>query len=664
MDLPPEAQTAPLGSITLLHDGEEDDFLGDDPATLYQTPLTCVPRLACARVWRERAARPERSRRNFIRPSDFASNGDRRDAHSRIGALHATRHRGATDARLSFRRPLRGGPSAWLGDDDAAAPQEEELFEYNVPDTPRTAARGAAAAAAAAAAAGGGGGYYDDDAEAFRAAPPSSARRAPGSAFGFPGGDGGDALPLPTEEEEMFDPVPTGPTPRGQQQQHNYDDDGGFGAGGGGADDMMEEGGGALRAASLDLNAPHPTPGDSIGGPSPGLGAPAAPGSAKGARPSRAAAAAAAAIAAAAAPASTKPRAAAAAAAKPGGAMKDKKRKLVVDAVIALSNADIRAGLSDASDTLVAAPSRVLSRAAGGSVRAKAARGESAAVDALIAAPPPRLAPRLRDLFCTDAKALAKAAAAGAAAWAPIHGGGGGDGGGNGWGNAAGGDAAAGDAGNAGFGPMEDDAFPELPHGGGGGGGWDDQEGGAGGATPGGQTAPRASTPHSAPRPASGRLALDSEPEEAMPMDSQLFTNGVGGGDDAAEAAGAFAGGGGGDDDDAPSKEHSRKEFSARTRNVLTHLQRSFAAAATAGRAHAGARNADDDEAEEEEEPAAGGVALELQPMLEGESKSRAARLFFEVLVLSTKGFVLPSQAEPYGPILMAPTAKMELPAN
>lgn len=55
----------------------------------------------------------------------------------------------------------------------------------------------------------------------------------------------------------------------------------------------------------------------------------------------------------------------------------------------------------------------------------------------------------------------------------------------------------------------------------------------------------------------------------------------------------------------------------------------------------------------------AGAPPVALSPLLEGHSRKEASRLFFELLLLRTKGMVGVDQAEPYADLMLKPSAKL-----
>ena len=310
-----------------------------------------------------------------------------------------------------------------------------------------------------------------------------------------------------------------------------------------------------------------------------------------------------------------------------------RKRKFRVDDVIALTNAHIRAALADASDLLRPAKAQ--------RVGAAAARA-AASVDDLLAAPAclsGGACDALRGLFArapgaaaSTARALRAAAASPAAAAAAAT---------------RGAAAALADVDAA---PIaEEDDF------GGAAGGWDDDDGDAGGAGMGASAPAPEDWAAAAPPPSAGRrgsaggaarlaAALEEEGDDDARSDSE----------DAGGAYDVADGEAGGDDAAGPADPAA---WSKRTRNVLHVLQRSFAAASAAAQpapARRGSGAAAAAAAAASAEP-----VLALAPMLEGETKGHAARMFFELLVLHTKGYVALQQPAPYGDISIAQTPKL-----
>lgn len=378
-----------------------------------------------------------------------------------------------------------------------------------------------------------------EEPELFRAASPGSARRH--SSLAAVPEDRNAELPLGLDDEDHFVPMP-----------EEFED-----MPGGSLPVDAGARGGSL-AGSLDLDAAMPTPGDSVGGTPGDHAGGLAPSPVRGAARERAAA---------------------------PEAEKARKRKFKLDSYVVLSNAQIRAALSDVSD--------LLHRRTG----LPHARGAAVplSVDELLAKPAvisANACPSLRALFVRDLPAAAAAATRRKEA-AP-----------------AGPSAAAeeeGDAANAGF-AFDDDDGGDL----GMGGAFEDDDGdappyGAFARSEGGGSFGGAAVPLGA--------ALDAVEEEAP-----------------GEASGEAA-------------EAGPPAWSKRTRYVLGFLQRSFAAAASAPDAHCS-----------QGVPPA---PLALEPLLAGESKGHAARLFFELLVLQTGGFLDLQQAQPYGDIAIAQTAKL-----
>ena len=462
----------------------------------------------------------------------------------------------------------------------------------------------------------------DLEPEQFRAMPADAlaGRRssAPGTQL-----DEFDALPMPMpqDDEDEFAPLP--------------DED----------DPAMLPGGaarGASLAGSLDLDGPGAfLPGDSPG---------AAPRETEAATPGAGDAPRSTGVGADGAGPSTQPVGGAAAQRAGGGDDGDRgarKRKFKLDSAVVLTNAQIRNALKDVSDITKPRGSAALGAGLPAALAAADAGAPADGVDALVEAPAIvalGAAAKLRRLFFvpTNASMMASATAAAAAAVAAAA---------QRAQNLAGQRHAGGDEAGPATAPVapafeDDDAMPApmadddlgffpAPMG-----GFDDDAfaGGAHQAAGDGHASPhQGSAPSRSIRRLSSALDVADEDVAAVPSGPA--------GEAAGEAAAA-----------APEAAGSHQHWSKRTRHVLGFLQRSFTAleAEQQGGAEAGTQ---------EREPvtpggrAAPGPVLQLEPLLQGQSKTHAARLFFELLVLSKDGFVALEQSSPYGDVRIAPAA-------
>ena len=463
----------------------------------------------------------------------------------------------------------------------------------------------------------------DIEPEQFRAVSPGQAlggRRSSGQAGAQAQQLLDEALPMPMPlDDDDFAPLPM--------------------------DDDMEmalpgRGGASLAGASLDLDGPVQLPGDSPGpapaqqpgGTTPGAAAPAAgAGTQEGGGAARLGAA--------------------------GGDDRSRKRKFKLDTVVVQTNAQIRVALADVSD-LVKRRGRAGGFGAGPS-SAAAAGDAMDDVDAMLQAPVAvarGACAKLRRLFTapTTQVLLSNAAAAAQAALAAaqrkqqraddLAA------------NTAGGPSNGSQARQAGatnepeparFPDDDDFGAPPPPVG-----GFDDDvfapadqmlqqhhsEGGTG---------DDAAVLRGAQRQGSTRRlssALDTGDEDVAADAGEPNMAG------AADGAGAAGDGAG------PSAA-VHGHLSKRTRSVLSFLQRSFTALAAANE---GATPAADEPPSTPSGWPAGGSSvpvLQLDPLLSGQSKTHAARLFFELLVLSKDGFVALKQNAPYGAVHIAPAA-------
>ena len=461
----------------------------------------------------------------------------------------------------------------------------------------------------------------DLEPEQFRAMPADAlaGRRssAPGTQL-----DEFDAMPMPMpqDDEDEFAPLP--------------DED----------DPAMLPGGaarGASLAGSLDLDGPGAfLPGDSPG---------AAPREAGAATPGAGGAPRGTGVGADGAGPSAQPVGGAAAQRAGGGDDGDRgarKRKFKLDSAVVLTNAQIRNALKDTSDITRPRGGAAFGAGLPAALAAADAGTPADGVDALVEAPAIvalGAAVKLRRLFFvpTNAAMMANATAAAAAAVAAAT---------QRAQNLAGQHAEGDEAGpaTAPVGPAfdDDDAMPApmadddlgffpAPMG-----GFDDDAfvGGAHQAAGDGHASPhQGSAPSRSIRRLSSALDVADEDGAAVPSGPA--------GDAAGEGAAA-----------APEAAAAHQHWSKRTRHVLGFLQRSFAAleAEQQGGAEAGTQ---------EREPvtpggrAAPGPVLQLEPLLQGQSKTHAARLFFELLVLSKDGFVALEQSSPYADVRIAPAA-------
>ena len=457
----------------------------------------------------------------------------------------------------------------------------------------------------------------DLEPETFRAAP---AQALAGRRSSGPGTllEEFDALPMPMpqDDDDAFAPLP--------------DDDDAAMAGGG-----ATRGGGASLAGSLDLDGQGPfLPGDSPGA-APREGGAPTPGSGPGG----------------AGPSSQPGGGVAGQRAGDDGERGARKRKFKLDSAVVLTNAEIRNALKDVSD---------ITKPRGGSsglaaltaAHADAGAAASDGVDSLVEAPAivaPGAASKLRRLFVvpTAASMMAAATAAAAAAVAAAaqrsqhlagqqqH--------------AAGDEAGPATAPvGAAFddddmpAPMADDdlAFFPAPVG-----GFEDDAFAGDALGGGGHHLAGASSPHQGSAPSRGgsirRLssALDVADEDGAAVPS-------------GDAAGPAEAAGG-----EPAAGHERagehQHWSKRTRHVLGFLQRSFAALEAEQQGGADGGGQGREPATPEGHPAQGPV-LHLEPLLQGQSKTHAARLFFELLVLSKDGLIGLEQSSPYGDVSIA----------
>ena len=141
---------------------------------------------------------------------------------------------------------------------------------------------------------------------------------------------------------------------------------------------------------------------------------------------------------------------------------------------------------------------------------------------------------------------------------------------------------------------------------------------------------------------ASGSLGLVASGGAAVPADAASdLTAALGDGDDAA----------------GQGEDGGRARMTRRTRSVLHFLERRFAEAGLGGPAQPSAAARRGSGASRAPSPAPAGAGIPLAPVLEGKSRSEAARMFCELLVLRARGYVAVAQAGPYGGITVGPVA-------